>query len=163
VLLPLTALDDLLGSGLELLANLMNKRNDQRRNDGENELAKLFLELLKNLRKKRDLLEGSGNVFHDLIVELNGRHDVLKDLLDITSELLGLARRHGHVLKLSSLRVGLNLIDLVAFMFVTEQSVGYLIEKLAQHTGVGVLTLLESSLELVNLVLGQLVRYLKIH
>lgn len=157
VLLTLTARDNLFRTSLELIADLVNERNDERSNDGEDEDRELLLQLLDDLGQHGDSLHSARNALHDVVVELNSGHDLLKDILDVLSELLGVARRDACVLHLSSSSVVLEFINSVTLVLITKNAIRDLIQQIAKHAGVGFGTLLESALKLLNLVLGQLV------
>ncbi|KAI6761460.1 hypothetical protein HG531_002013 [Fusarium graminearum] len=127
VLLALTACDDLIGTGLELVADLLDERNDERSNNGEDEDGKLLLQLLNDLGQDRNSLHGGGDALHDVVMELNSRHDLLKDILDVLSELLRVTRRNSGVLHLSSSGAVLEFVNSVTLVLVTEDAIGDLV------------------------------------
>ena len=162
VLLALTALNDLVGASLELVADLLDQGDDEGGNDGEDEDGKLLLQLLNDLRQHRDLLNGARDALHDVIMELNGRHDLLEDVLDVEGELLRVTRGDGNILHLSRGGVLLELIDAITLVLVTKDAVGDLVQQVPAHAGIGRGALLKSALEFVNLILGQLVGHLSL-
>jgi hypothetical protein len=157
VLLTLTASNDLIRTSLELIADLLDERNNERSNDGEDEDGELFLQLLDDLGEHRNLLHSTRNALHDVIVEFNSRHDLLKDILDVDGEFLGITRRHSGVLHLSSSSIVLELVDPVTLVLIPKDAIRDLIQKVTKHAGVRLGTLLESTLELLNFVLSELV------
>lgn len=156
VLLVLAALDDLGGTGRKLVLNLVNDRDDERSNDGEDPERELLLELLDNLVEDGDLLDGARNSLEDVVVELDGGADVGKHVADVLGELLGIFRRDAHVLHLGSSRVLLDLVHLV-LLVATKNAIGDLVQEVAEVAGVLVAVLLEGALEVLELALGQLV------
>lgn len=90
VLLLLGRVNELAGAGHELIFDVVDQRNDEGGNDREDKARKFFLELLNDLGQDRDLLHGGRDALHDLIVELDGRHNLVVSLLDILGELLRL-------------------------------------------------------------------------
>lgn len=146
VLLVLAAVDDLLRPSLELGLDLIDERDDKWGNDGEDELSKLLLELLNDLGKHRNLLDSGSDALHDIVVELNGRHDLGEDVLDIPGELLGLTRRDRHVLELGVSGVGLDLLGFLALVLVAEKAIRNVVKEFSEHAGISVAALLESAL-----------------
>jgi hypothetical protein len=157
VLLVLTACNNLIRTSLQLVSDLLNERNDERSNDGEDEDRELLLKLLNDLGKHRDALHGARDALHDVIVELNSRHDLLKDILDVLGEFLGVTGRHTGVLHLGSGGIVLELINSVALVLISKNAIRDLIQKITEHAGVRLSTLLKSTFKLLNLVLGQLI------
>lgn len=157
VLLLLGRVDERLRAGHELILDVLNKGNNEGGDDAEDEAGKLLLELLDNLGKNGDLLNGGSDALHDLVVKLDGRHDLMEAILYVTGELLGFAGRDFRVLHLSVVGVGLYLINLITLVLVSEEAIGDLVEEVSEHTGVGLSRLLKCTLELVDLVLSELV------
>lgn len=91
-------------------------------------------------------------------MELNGRHDLLEGILNILSEFFGLTRRNRRVLHLSLGSVGLELVNAIALVLATKDAIRDLVKKISQQAGVRLSALLQSTLEFVNLILGELVR-----
>ena len=58
VLLILAALNDLIGTGAELVLDLVDDGHNEWSNDGEDEDRKLLLELLNDLGEDWDLIDG---------------------------------------------------------------------------------------------------------
>lgn len=157
VLLLLAALDDFIRASLELIADLMDERNNERRNDGKDEFGQLLFKLLNNLGEERDLLYCSSDGFHHVIVELNRRQNLVEDVLHVDCELLGIPGRNTHVLNLRRGSVGLDLINPVALVLIAEKPIWDFVEKLSEEAGVGILAFFQGSFKLINLILGQLV------
>lgn len=157
VLLSLAALNDLFGASLELAADLVDEGDNERSNEGEDEDGQLLLELLDDLGQDGNLLKSGRDTLHDFIVELDGWHYLLEDILDVDGELLGLTGRDGSVLHLSLSCIGLELVDALTLVLVAKDAVRDLVEKISEHAGVCLASLLEGALKLVNLVLGQLI------
>lgn len=156
-----TALDNFSGASLELVANLANQRDDKGSHDGKDKLAQLLLKLFHHLGQDGDLVDGGVNSLHDVVVKLDGGHDLSIDVLDVQSEFLGVPGRDGSILHLSSIGIFLNFINLLLFFAAAEDTVGNLVKEFAKETSIGLLALLKCTFELLNLVLGQLVRYWK--
>ena len=163
VLLLLAAVDNFLRSGAQFVADLLNQGNDKWSDDGEDEFGELLLQLLNNLGKHRDLLNSARDALHDVIMELNGGHDLLVNVSDVDSKLLGVARGDRGVLHLRRVGVVLNLVDSGALMLVAKQTIGDLVEEVTEKAGVRGLAVLKGALELLNLVLGHLVGHWNIH
>ena len=89
VLLGLAALNDLMRSGAKLVLDLLQDRNHEWGHDGEHPNRHLLLELLENLGQNGDLINHLADALQNLIVELDRRHDLLEDILDVTGELFG--------------------------------------------------------------------------
>lgn len=160
VLLLLAGLDDFGRTSTQLVLDLLEDGNDHGRNDREDPHGHLFLELLDDLRKDRDLIKGLTDVHEKLVVKLNRRHDRAEDVLDIAGELLRLPGRDARLLHLGVGCVVLDFVHLVLLVAGTttaEEAVGDLIEKAFNHAGVVAGVLLESAFEVLNLALGHLV------
>ncbi|EPE06016.1 hypothetical protein F503_02845 [Ophiostoma piceae UAMH 11346] len=157
-LLGLAALDDLRGARGQLGLDLLDDRHDKGSNNREDKDGQLVLELLNHLRQHGDLLDGLGDVLQNLVMVRDGGHDLVEDVLDVAGKLLGLARRHAHLLHLGSSGVALDVVHLLLLVAAAKDAVGNHVEQLRQHAGVGILALLQRALELLDLVLGQLVR-----
>lgn len=157
VLSSLAAVYDLIGASLHLRAELLHNGNNGGSNNAKDPDGQLLLQLLDNLGQNRDPLNGRRDSLEDAVVELDSRHDGLEHLSNVDSKGLGVTRRDRSGLHLSGRSVGLDLIDFVALMLSAENTVGNLIKKLTKDTGVLVLGLLKSSLQLLELVLGQFV------
>lgn len=98
VLLLLAALYDLSRSSPQFILDLVDDRNDEGSNDGKDENRQLLLKLLNDLGQDGDFVNGLGNTLHDIVVQLDGWHDLLEDLLDVESVLLRLPGGNAHVL-----------------------------------------------------------------
>jgi len=159
VLLILAALNDLRRTSTELVLDLLDDGYHERRHDGEDELRELVLQLLYNLGEDGNFLNSFCDGHQDLIMELNGWHDLLEDALDVTSVLLRLTRRDRHLLHLSGLGIVLDVGHLGFLVITTEQAVRDLVKKVLKDTSVSTRAVLQSALELLNLVLSELVRY----
>lgn len=157
VLLSFAALNDLLRASLELAADLVDKGDNEGSNEREDEDGQLLLELLDDLGQDGNLLKSGRDTLHDFIVELDGGHHLLEDILDVDGELLGLTGRDGGVLHLSLGCIGLELVDALTLVLVAKDAVRDLVEKISEHAGVCLASLLEGALKLINLVLGQLI------
>lgn len=157
VLLSLAALNDLLGTSLEFVADLVDEGDNEGSNEREDEDGQLLLELLNDLGQDGDLLKSGRDTLHDFIVELDGGHHLLEDILDVDGELLRLTGRDGGVLHLSLSCIGLELVDAFTLVLVTKDAVRDLVEKISEYTGICLASLLEGALKLVNLILGQLI------
>ncbi len=157
MLLVLTALDNLFGASLELVANLSNQRNNEWSNDGEDKLGELLFKLLDNLGQYGDIVDGIANSLHDVIVKLDGWHDLRINILDVQGEFLGISWGDGSVLHLGCIGVFLDLVDFLLFLPATKDAIGNLVKEFAEETSIGLLAFLKCSFELLDLVLGQLV------
>lgn len=163
MLLILAALNDLGRSGSQLILDLVDDRNNKGSNHGEDKNRKLLLQLFNDLGQDRNLLNSTGDALEDLVVQLNGGHDLLEYLLDVACILLRVPGRDAHVLKLGIIRVTLDVMDLLLLVAFTEDAARDLVQKVLQNAGVAVPTVLEGALELLDLVLGQFVRHLARH
>ena len=88
---------------------------------------------------------------------LDSRHDLLEDVLDVARELLGLLRRDLHLL-LGRRGIGLDLLDLLALVLPAKDATGNVFEEVAEQTRVLLRGVLEGSLQLLDFILGELVR-----
>lgn len=158
VLLVLAALNDLGGTGGKLVLDLLQHRKDKRRDNLEHEERQLLLELLENLGQDGHLRDLLGQVLEQLVVELDGRHDLAEHLAHVVGQLLGFLGRNGQVLHLGRLGVLLQLVDLVLIGLAAEDAVGDLVEELAQKAGVRLLAVDEGAFEVRELALDHLVR-----
>ena len=156
VLLVLAALDDLGRSSAELVLDLLEDGDDKRRHDGERPDRHLFFELLNNLGKDGDLLNGRADVLHELVVELNGGHDLPIYVLAILGKLLRIPWRNGSVLHL---RVGGVILDIVhlSLLVTAKKAIWDLVEQVLDDASVVLSVVLQRALELVDLALGQFV------
>ena len=157
MLLGLAALDDLSSSGGKLILDLIKDGDDEGGNDGEDPERKLLLKLLDDLAEEGDLLNSRRDGLEKVVVELNGRSDLGKHVVDVDCELLRVPGRDGGILHLSGLGVVLNLVHFV-LLVASNDAIGDLIQEVAEKAGVIVLVVLEGALEIVQLALGQLVR-----
>lgn len=157
VLLLFAALDDFLGTGLELIPDLVNQWHDELSNDGKDKNGQLLFQLLEDLGENRNFLNGRGNLLHDIVVILDDRHDLSKELFDVSRELFGISRRNGHVLHVRGIGIVLDLIDLLGLLLVIENPIRDLVKQIPEHACVAVLALLEGAFELINFILGQFV------
>jgi hypothetical protein len=157
VLLVLGAVNDLGRASRQLVLDLRNHGEDKGTDDLEDKEGHLLLKLLDDLGEDGDLGDGLREVLEELIVEFDGRHDLPEDLANVFGKLLGLSRRHGHVLHLGSLGVALEVVQLGLLVLVTKQAVGDLVEQVAKKAEVVVLALLESSLQVLDLALDHLI------
>ncbi len=89
-------------------------------------------------------------------MELDDRHDLLEDLLDVAGELLGLARGDMHVLHLGRVRVVLDVVHLL-LVPAAQDAIRDLPQESLKQAGILRLAVLQGALELVDLVLGQFV------
>ena len=158
VLFVLAALNDLRRASLEFVTDLLDQGDDERSHDGEDKDRKLLLELFDELGQNRNLLNRLGNIHENLVVQLDGRHYLLEDLLNVTSVLFGVARGHIHVLHLGIVGVGLDLLELLLLIVAAKETAGNLVEQVLKETGIVTAAVLESAFQLVDLVLGELVR-----
>ena len=158
MLLLLTALDNLIRAGSKFIADLVNQGHNERRNDGKNEDRQLLFKLLNDLWKNRNLLHCRVDGLNNVIVKLDGGHDLVVAVLDVHGELLGVTRRHGSVLHLSSIGVRLNFINLLTVVLVAKDATGNLVQELTQQAGVSVLAVLKCTLKFINFILSQLIR-----
>ena len=156
VLLVPGAVDDLGGTSGKLVLDLVDKRNHDRSNDLEDEKRELLLELLDDLGEDGDLLDSLRYGLEEIVVELDDRHNLTEDLLDVESKLLGLPGGHAHVLKL---RVGSVFLDLVKLVLLVaaNQAIGDLVQKVAKKAGIAVAAGLKGSLEILDFALGHLI------
>lgn len=159
VLLLLTALNDLRRSGLQLVPNLVNQRNDEGGNDGKDKDGELLLQLLNDLGKDRDVFNGTANALHDAIVEFDNGHDLLVDLLDVDGELFGISGRNGLGFLLGGSRIVLNLVKLFSLVVIAQDARGQVVEQVLEQASIAGLAFVEGSLKFVNFILSQLVRY----
>lgn len=157
VLLVLAARDDLGGASGQLVLNLVDDRDNERSNELEDEDGQLLLQLLNNLGQNRDLGNGLRDVLEKLVMKLDDGHDLLEDVADVGGKLLGIPRRHAHVLHLGRLGVVLQVINLV--LLIAQQAIGNLVEQVAEDAGVIVAALLQCSLKILNLALRHLIRH----
>ena len=157
VLLVLAALDNLIGTGAELVLDLVDDRDDEGGNDGEDKNRELLFELLENLWQDGNLVNGLGDALNNFIMELDGGHDLLEDALDVLRVLLGLTWRNLHLLHLSGASVVLDVVHLLLLVVASKETIGDFVKEVSEDAGVLVLALLECALELLNLVLSQLI------
>jgi hypothetical protein len=89
-------------------------------------------------------------------VEFDCWHHLLEDLLDISGKFLRVSRRNAHVLHLGGLGVALDVLHLL-FLIASEQIRRDLVQQIPEEAGIIVAVSLKSTLELLDLVLGELV------
>lgn len=156
MLLGLAALNDLMRSGAKLILDLLQNRDHERGHNGENPDRHLLLKLFEDLGQNRDFLDHLADGLHQLIVELDGGHNLLEDVLNVLGELLGVTRGNLGVLHL---RVCSVILDVLHFTLLVsaKDSIRDLAKKIFDHAGVAVLVVRQSTLELVQLILGELV------
>lgn len=118
----------------------------------------LLLELLEDLGKNRDLLKRLRDVLEDLIVELDDRHDLSKDLLNLLCELLRLTRRDVHLFHLGGSVVVLDLVEPLLLVPANEPR-RKLVQEIFQSTVVVPLVVIKGLLQLLDLILGEFVRH----
>ena len=157
VLLLLAARDNLIRARLHLAPNLPQNGEDERSDDGEDEGRQLLRELLHKLGQDRDLLRGVVDTLHNAIVPFDNWHDLLEDVLDVARELFGLLGRDLHLL-LGRSGIGLELLDLLVLIHSAKYAAGNFVENIAEQTRVLLRGVLEGSLQLLDFVLGELVR-----
>lgn len=157
-LLLLAACNELVRPGLHLVSDLPDDGENQGSNDRKDEDGHLVPELLLDLWQHGDLFHRIVNLLYDVIVPLYNWHDLTEDVLDVKREFLRLPRGHFHVLGLGRNCVGLELLDLLALVLSAENTIGNLVKKVPEETGIGLRGFLERSLQLLDLILGEFVR-----
>lgn len=90
-------------------------------------------------------------------MELNRRHYLLIDVLDVAGELLWVTGRDGGILKLGIGGIVLNVVHLSLLVITTEQAIWDLVEQAFNYARVIFGVVLQSTLELIKLTLRQLV------
>lgn len=157
MLLVVARLNDLVGAGAQFVLDLADDWHNEGCNQREHKDRKLVLELLNDLGQDGDLLDLLRDLLDNLIVELNRRHYLLEDVLDVQGILLRVPRRDGRLLHLRRVCVALQLLHLALLVVAAKQARGDLVEQVAQDAGVPLRALLQRALKLLNFVLGQLV------
>lgn len=163
VLLIQTALDDLAGSSPELILDLVDDRDNERGDEREDEHGQLLLKLLYQLGEDGDVLDLLGDGLENLVVELDRRHYLLEDVLDVARVLFRLARRNLGLFHLGGVGVVLKLLHFALLVITAKQAIGNLVEQVAEKARVAALALLQRALELLDFILRQLVGDLTRH
>lgn len=156
-LLVATALNDLRGTGGELLLDLADDGQDERSEQREDKDVELLGELLEKIGQDGNLFDSFVDAHHKLVVELQDGVDLALDVLELLGPLFGLLGRELHVAHLSGGSVALQLINLAGLILAAEKAGGKSLEELFEETGVLVLRTIDDAFQLLNLGLSGLV------
>jgi len=156
-LLILTALNDLGRTGIQLILDLANNRQNEWSDQREDKHVDLSLELFDKFGKHWDLLNSFRNRKHNLVVPCHDGLDLLCNLLHLNSKLFWISWRYAGLVHLGICCVHLELFGLSSFILVAKDAFGNLVEKILEQACISTSLLLNSALEFLDFALSGLV------